>query len=114
MEKLTASTKSWSARGTFRHPSYMASCLLVTYVCPVYLVEKRYLGVMSREGEKGIGTVVSWEGGRVVCWKGEKGGKGGRIVRRQGWRGWRPVTWRVGKVGGRGGCSAELARWEWS
>ena len=42
---------------------------------------------------------MSWEGGRVVCWKGGKGRKGGRIVRRQGWRGWRAVTWQVGKGG---------------
>ena len=55
--------------------------------------------------------VMSWEDGRAVCWKGGKGGKGGRIVRRQGWRCWRAVTWQVGKGGGGGGgCSVELAR----
>ena len=29
---------------------------------------------MNREGEKGSGRVVRWEGGRVVRWK------GGRVV----------------------------------
>ena len=56
--------------------------------------------------------VVSWEVGRVVCWKGGKGGMGGRIVGQQSWRGWRAVTWQIGK-GGRGkGGSKEVARWE--
>ena len=54
---------------------------------------------------------MSWEGGRVACWKGGKTGKGGRIVRWQGWRGWRAVTWQVGKGAGRG-CSVELTRWK--
>ena len=41
------------------------------------------------------------EGGRVVSWKGGKGGKGGMIVRQQSWRGWKAVTWQVGRGGGR-------------
>ena len=46
--------------------------------------------------------MVSLEGGRVVCWKGEKG-KVRKAVRRQNWRGWRAATWRVGKGGSGGG-----------
>ena len=36
---LIASTKSQSERGASYQPAVMVSCLLVTCVCPVYLVE---------------------------------------------------------------------------
>ena len=66
--------------------------------------------VVSKEGEKGSGRLVSWEGGkcgRVVCWK---GGKGGSIVRWQGWGGWKAVMGKVGK-GGEGGGEV-VRRWQ--
>ena len=56
--------------------------------------------------------VVSWEGGRVVCWKGGKGSLGGRIVGQQNWRGWRAVTWQFGKSEGGGGGRGVVRRWQ--
>ena len=32
------SAKSWSMRGASHQPAFMGSCLLVTHVCPFYLV----------------------------------------------------------------------------
>ena len=37
--KHVASTRSFRMRGTFNQPAFMGSCLLVTRVCPVYLVD---------------------------------------------------------------------------
>ena len=55
-----------------------------------------------------------------MCWKGGKGGMGGRIVGQQSWRGWRAVMWQVGKGGGgrgvvrrwQGGKGARVVRWQ--
>ena len=78
---MIALAKSQSVRVDLTtHLSWMAAWLLVTHVCPVYLVKEpcyfggMYLSLGGRWAGKG-GRVFSWEGGKGVWveWGGEVG-----------------------------------------
>ena len=87
--------------------SWLASWLLVTRNCPVYLVEKRcYFGVILE--------LFWWERCMsVVRWQDRKSG---RIVRWQDWRDGMVVRWQVGKswrvVMWQGGKGEKVMRWQ--
>ena len=78
---LIASAKSWSVRGASHQPALMVSCLLVTRVCPVYLVERLvivFLVLLKWEVAAILGNGCGVEGQNYVAWlQGSKMSVGG-------------------------------------